>query len=46
MRTLSEIYQANRAQSIPLEQALAQAQQQVEIALPKSKITLILIDII
>jgi hypothetical protein len=28
MRTLSEIYQANRAQSIALEQALAQAQQQ------------------
>jgi hypothetical protein len=29
MRTLSEIYQANRAQSIALEQALAQAQRQL-----------------
>jgi hypothetical protein len=29
MRTLSEIYQANRAQSIALEQALAEAQRQV-----------------
>jgi hypothetical protein len=28
MRTLSEIYQANRAQSLALEKALAEAQQQ------------------